>query len=157
MKKEEKNLKESKLSPNGFTFPKALRLRKKKDYQRVYQGRKQVRNHLLKIFYLPQDKGFSRLGMSVSRRVARGVRRNRIRRLIREAFRLNQHQIPKGYDFIVIPLFQQERVPPFQEIQESLLCLTGKIAYREANKQRKKHKNSQEIKGKENQNQESSK
>jgi ribonuclease P protein component len=43
-----------------------------------------------------------RLGMSVNRKVGNAVRRNRIRRLIRESFRLMQHDFPAGYDLVVV-------------------------------------------------------
>ncbi|QGJ69319.1 Ribonuclease P protein component [Planctomycetales bacterium 10988] len=47
----------------------------------------------------------SRLGLSVSKRkVGKAVQRNRWKRLFREAFRLEQHELPKGFDFVVVPL-----------------------------------------------------
>ena len=45
----------------------------------------------------------SRLGLSVSRKVGGAVRRNRVKRLLREAFRLNQHRMSTGYDLVAYP------------------------------------------------------
>jgi ribonuclease P protein component len=68
------------------------------------KGRKCVRNDL--ILWFRQGPGMPagpRLGLSLSRKVGGAVRRNRLKRLLREAFRFNRHLIDAGADCIFYP------------------------------------------------------
>jgi ribonuclease P protein component len=56
----------------------------------------------LKIFALPNDLTFARLGLSVSRRVGTAPRRNRIKRQLRETFRQLDPAIGGPYDFVIV-------------------------------------------------------
>ncbi|MBI4385886.1 MAG: ribonuclease P protein component, partial [Elusimicrobia bacterium] len=60
--------------------------------------------HLIVWFLEREDrKAQTRLGLSVSRKLGGAVRRNRIRRLLKEAFRLNRHRLEHGYDLVAYP------------------------------------------------------
>src|SRR6266550_3483474 len=84
------------------TFPKTHHLRKPAEYDAVYSAKTRESRGPLTIFGLPNDLGHPRLGLSTSRKVGTAVRRNRIRRLLRESFRLMQHDFPRGYDLVVV-------------------------------------------------------
>ena len=85
-----------------FTFPKSLHLRKPAEFAAVYDARVRESRGPLLIYALPNALGHPRIGLSTSRKVGNAVRRNRIRRLLREAFRLMQHDFPAGYDLVVV-------------------------------------------------------
>ena len=86
---------------NGF--PKCSRLRKSADYKRVYaHGSKKVGQYL-QIFYLPNGSISPRFGMSVGSRVGNAVKRNRLKRWIREAIRKNKGFIRSGLDIVIHP------------------------------------------------------
>jgi ribonuclease P protein component len=49
-----------------------------------------------------REEGPTRLGVTVSRKVGPAVVRNRLKRLVREAFRLHRHELPAGLDLVVV-------------------------------------------------------
>ena len=49
----------------------------------------------------PNGRDHLRIGIRIGRRVGAAVKRNRINRLLREAFRISQHDWPRGYDLVI--------------------------------------------------------
>ncbi|PIE01070.1 MAG: ribonuclease P protein component [Acidobacteria bacterium] len=112
---------ENALQDNRFT--KANRLRKSVEFDRVFKNGTKVVTPVLVFFWLPvnlQETGCrelagasfetagnfsSRLGLVVSKKAGNAVVRNRIKRMIREAFRLSKHLFPFQFDLVVIPRF----------------------------------------------------
>jgi ribonuclease P protein component len=85
-----------------FTHPKSHHIRSPREFDAVYDAKVRESRGPILTFALPNDLGHPRLGMSVSRKVGTAVKRNRIRRLLREAFRSLQHDLPRGYDFVMV-------------------------------------------------------
>lgn len=90
--------------PASFRFPKTLHLRREADFERVYARKCKAADGVLLLFADRNDLGLTRIGLSVSRKHGGAVIRNRLKRLLREAFRLTQHELPSGLDLIAIPL-----------------------------------------------------
>jgi len=77
-----------------LTFPSQRRLRRKWEFEQLYAGGRRLGNAHFGVTLRPNDAG-PRLGMAVASKAAGGsVQRNRLRRLIRESFRLHQHELP---------------------------------------------------------------
>lgn len=83
-------------------LPKEERIRKRDDFIRIQRsGRKVAAAHCLALF-LPACQEWTRLGLTVSKQVGNAVARNRVKRLLREAFRLHKDVVPRGLDVVII-------------------------------------------------------
>lgn len=87
---------------NNYPFPKKFRLIRSADFRKVYNEGKTVRSQAFLLFYLigGEDKP-ARLGITVTKKFGKAVHRNRIKRLIREAFRRAQPWIKQGMDLVI--------------------------------------------------------
>jgi ribonuclease P protein component len=83
------------------TFPKSHRLGGKLEFTAVRETGKKESRGPLTLRAIPNDLNHCRLGISIGRHCGTAVRRNRIKRLLREAFRLLQHDFPVGYDLVI--------------------------------------------------------
>jgi len=101
-----------------------MRLSGKPAFDRIYAAKTRHSDGPLLIYSLPNEACCARLGLAVSRRVGTAVARNRIKRLLREAFRHVQHDWPQGprYD-VVISVWPHEplALPEYQRLLASAI------------------------------------
>jgi ribonuclease P protein component len=83
-------------------FPKTLRLRARREFLRVQDGGVKVSAGPLLALALGNDRGDTRLGLTVSSKVGNAVVRGRIKRRLRELFRKRRAQLPRGVDLVLI-------------------------------------------------------
>jgi ribonuclease P protein component len=92
----------------GAGFPRAARLLKHSDFERVYKrGRRHFSSHMT-VFYLsqaeaPSPEQCARVGFTVGRVLGGAVERNRIKRRLREAVRLRRALLKGGVDVVINP------------------------------------------------------
>lgn len=108
-----------------FQLTKAQRLRTTAEFRLCYDaGVRSGDDHLL-VFVRHNAAGVSRLGVSVSKKHGNAVARNRKKRLLREAFRLSQHKLPVGVDFVLVP--RQRSDSTLADFSQSLVRLAEKL------------------------------
>ncbi|HVW68643.1 MAG TPA: ribonuclease P protein component [Steroidobacteraceae bacterium] len=109
-----------------LTLPEQRRLRRKSDFEAAYARGRRMGNGFFGVIATPNDIGGPRLGLAVSVRVAgSSVERNRLRRTIRESFRLHQHELPPVD--LVVSARDRSRHAPGAELRASLLALWKKV------------------------------
>jgi ribonuclease P protein component len=115
-----------------FRFLPKYRLRRAAEFKHVFDQRRSASDDWLLVYVAENGLEFSRLGLSVSRKVGSAVVRNRWKRLLREAFRLNMAKLPQSFDLVVVPRAKDQ--PAFAALQESIIRLARSAARRRPRK-----------------------
>jgi ribonuclease P protein component len=119
-----------------LSYPRAGRLLKHSDFERVYkQGRRHFSSHLT-VFYLPQATdgtggSVSRVGFTVGRVLGGAVQRNRIKRRLREAVRLRRSILKAGVDIVINPkksILTLEFTTVLEEVRRAFDVIAKKLA-----------------------------
>ena len=111
-------------------FPRSHRLIKSREFQTVFSKGGKIITPTLIFHVLGNDQGHCRLGLAVSRKVGKAVKRNKVKRRIREAFRLIHGSFPTSYDLVVYPRkgILDKPFADYMEAFEILLARTKKSA-----------------------------
>ena len=120
-------------------FPKQVRLRKRREYLAVQRSRHRVVTTHFIVYGRGNRDGCARVGITVSRKVGRAHQRNKIKRRVREAFRLNQGEMPKGWDLVLVAR-QGRGVGTFREVETQLLRAAKEIPSTSGKKQRRRRR-----------------
>ena len=109
-------------------FPRSRRLTQTRDFDRVYDLKQRAGDAHLLVFAAPNPVQSTRIGLSVSKKHGNSVVRSRIKRLLREAYRHVQHELPEGVDLVLIPRIGVSST--VQDYQASLKSLVPRLARR---------------------------
>jgi len=121
--------------PGRLTLPARLRLRRKRDFNAAYARGRRMGDGFFAVIATCNEAGAPRLGTAVAIKVAGGaVARNRIRRIIRESFRLHQREIP-AVD-LVVSARPQARAASGKVLHASLAALWKRVGEQCATSQR---------------------
>ncbi|VAV82358.1 Ribonuclease P protein component [hydrothermal vent metagenome] len=112
------------------SFKREERLLRKKDFLKIRKKGIRLLTGSFIIFAHQSDLGFNRLGIAASTRVGNSVKRNRIKRLLREFFRLNKNIFPESTD-IFISVKKEARVEKLSDVEFELTPVMKKLCLRQ--------------------------
>lgn len=107
------------------SFSKEERLRKRKDFDRVFKEGKVLKGAIFSAYVLRNSLGHPRIGIIVGRKFGGAVERNRIRRLLRESYRSNKGLIGAGFDIVLLPRIGIEA--NFKTVEEAFKKLMTRL------------------------------
>jgi len=118
-----------------YALSRSQRMKSSRDFARVFEKKLRAADGCLLVYAVENKLGRTRFGVSVSRKVGKAVVRSAVKRLLREAFRLSQHDLPSGLDLVLIPQLPAAGRAGLSEYQKSLIELTGRLVRRIAPRQ----------------------
>lgn len=99
-------------------------LKKNSDFKKVYSRGKSCADRYLVMYVLKNGTGCNRFGISVSKKVGNSVVRHRVKRVIKEAYRLHEDMFRSGLDIVVIARTSAKKLT-YWEAESALLHLGG--------------------------------
>lgn len=101
---------------------KYYRLKKQSDFQKLFKKGKRAFSPSVTLLYKPSDK--MTMGISIGKKHGKSVQRNRIKRLLREAFRAVQSDIKGNYSIVLIPKVRETYT--LDTFKRNLQCMIKK-------------------------------
>ena len=105
-----------------FTTP----LKKNHEFKRLYNKGKSAASSFAVVYCRRNGSAGNRLGLSVSTKLGGAVQRNRVRRRLKEIYRINEGKVLAGYDIVIVARMKS-RYAQFHDIETSVLSLLKKL------------------------------
>lgn len=116
--------------PRPLAFDRKKRLVRKSDFDRAFREGSRARGSILVVVARPNEEGHTRLGLSIGKSIWKSaVKRNRVRRVFRESFRLSYGDLPVGVDLVLIAAAPKLE-PKLEETRRELVQLAKKALRR---------------------------
>lgn len=95
-------------------------------FRRIYSKGKSTVTPALAVYARPNNRPCNRLGLTVGTKVGKAVKRNKVRRRLREAYRIHEDRIPAGWDLVVVARVRSAYAS-YAELERELLRSLDKL------------------------------
>ncbi|MCL2562864.1 MAG: ribonuclease P protein component [Oscillospiraceae bacterium] len=100
------------------------------EFRRVYNAGKSAATGLIVVYCRRGLRGRSRLGLTVGTKVGKAVVRNKVRRRLKEIYRLHEAEMRRGFDVVIVARVKSQ-VATYQQLEKDFLRLADKLGLRE--------------------------
>lgn len=101
---------------------KTYNLRNNRDFRHVYDNGKSFANRYLVMFFKKNGMGSNRVGFSATKKLGKAVTRNKVKRRMKESYRLNSDKFKDGYDIVFLARVRATEAS-YKEIESAILHL----------------------------------
>ncbi|HHV97876.1 MAG TPA: ribonuclease P protein component [Clostridiaceae bacterium] len=105
---------------------KTISLKSNREFTRVYKRGKFQAGRYIVLYVLQNNLNINRLGITTSKKIGKSVKRNRIKRLIRENYRLSEDRVKVGYDLVFVAR-NTDDMPDYYKIKKEVNYLLRKF------------------------------
>jgi len=113
-----------------FGLSRDERVRKRAEFDRVFRDGGRMADGQVYVRFIRNGTQITRLGVAVPAKFGKAAKRNRARRLLKEAFRLHKHEFPPGLDVILLP-GRSWSEPALHDLEESLRMIARRLSQEE--------------------------
>lgn len=96
------------------------------EFRRLYNKGKTASSPFLAVYCRKNRLKTSRLGLTTGVKLGKAVRRNRVRRRLREIYRTNEHRLSPGWDIVIVARVKSVYAR-YDEMERSFLALARKL------------------------------
>lgn len=104
----------------------SVSMKKNHEFRRLYAKGKSVSTSTLVVYYRRVNRPYNQLGITVSTKVGHAVVRNKLRRRLREIYRLNEDKLERGLDMVVVARVKA-RYAAYSELERDYLYACGRL------------------------------
>lgn len=104
-------------------------LKKNHEFRRLYSKGKSAGGPVIVVYCRKNGRGRNRVGITVSNKVGNAVVRNKVRRRLREIYRLNEHTLRRGFDIAIVARVRA-RYSTYLELESAFLTARDRLGLR---------------------------
>ena len=109
----------------SFTLPRKLKIKKTGEFQKLYSDGRSIAGRYLILYDQKRADEPTRAAFAAGKKLGKAHVRNRLKRMLRETFRLNRHKLCSGYDLILLARKAAVGVK-MQEVEKNFLVLANR-------------------------------